>query len=257
MDIALRRIIQIRGTAARWLWFYSLLLLAWLAVAGFHGGQSELRGLKDAYGADVWIALCAQGVIGANPLLVLGFWAVMATAMMAPTVIPTLRTLDDLIEGGHAPQNAFAQFIAGYLLIWTFTAVLGASVQILLARAGVLDPLGESLTTAFTAGLLGLAGLYQFTRLKAACLSQCRAPLTFFMQYWGESPWRMGLRMGLNCVGCCWALMLLAFAGGMSSMAMMGLATALMILEKLPDIGRYLTRPLGAALLSGAVWVML
>jgi predicted metal-binding membrane protein len=181
----------------------------------------------------------------------------MAAAMMAPTLIPALRTLDDLIEGGHTPDRSFEAFLGGYLLVWVAAAGLGAALQISLARVGVLDPLGESLSRPFTALLLAGAGVYQFTTLKANCLSQCRAPLMFFMQHWDEGPLRMGVRMGRVCVVCCWALMLLAFAGGMSSLALMGLATLLMTFEKLPEIGRHLTRPVGIALLGSAVWVLL
>ncbi|KAA3631949.1 MAG: DUF2182 domain-containing protein, partial [Proteobacteria bacterium] len=56
---------------------------------------------------------------------------------------------------------------------------------------------------------------------------------------------RMGVLQGLLCAGCCWALMLLAFVGGAMSLLWMGIATFLMTLEKLPRIGRLLTRPVG------------
>ena len=75
------------------------------------------------------------------------------------------------------------------------------------------------------------------------------------MQHFEEGPWRNGLRLGLVCLGCCWALMLLAFVGGMANLAFMGLATLIMVLEKLPQIGRWLTRPLGATLIIAAIWV--
>ena len=111
---------------------------------------------------------------------------------------------------------------------------------------------GDSRSVWLSVALLAIAGGYQFSALKEACLSKCRAPLTFFMQHWGESPLSMGLRLGATCLGCCWALMLLAFVGGVMSLAFMGLATLIMTLEKLPDIGRWLSRPLGVALLGGA-----
>ena len=46
--------------------------------------------------------------------------------------------------------------------------------------------------------------------------------------------------------------MLLAFVGGMMSLAFMGLATLIMTLEKLPEIGRWVDRPLGFGLLGAA-----
>jgi predicted metal-binding membrane protein len=65
----------------------------------------------------------------------------------------------------------------------------------------------------------------------------------------------MGLRHGLDCLGCCWVLMLLAFVGGTMNLIWMGLATGLMTLEKLPRIGRPLTKPVGAMLIAGAAYV--
>jgi predicted metal-binding membrane protein len=105
-----------------------------------------------------------------------------------------------------------------------------------------------------TAGLLLFAGLYQFSSLKEACLSKCRQPLTFFMAHWDEGPWRNGLRLGAVCLGCCWALMALAFVGGVMNVAFMGLAALIMVLEKLPEIGRWVTRPLGVVLIAAAIW---
>jgi predicted metal-binding membrane protein len=73
------------------------------------------------------------------------------------------------------------------------------------------------------------------------------------MQHWEEGPLRNGVRLGLVCLGCCWALMLLAFVGGTMNLAFMGLATVIMILEKLPELGRYVTKPLGAGLVGMAL----
>ncbi len=97
--------------------------------------------------------------------------------------------------------------------------------------------------------LLAVAGAYQFSPIKEARLSKCRMPLTFFMQHWEEGPWRNGLRLGLVCLVCCWALMLLAFVGGVMNLAFMGVATVIMVYKKLLEIGRWVTRPLGFALL--------
>jgi len=50
--------------------------------------------------------------------------------------------------------------------------------------------------------------------------------------------------------------MLLAFVGGTMNLAWMGLATGLMILEKLPALGRLLTKPLGIMLICGATYIV-
>jgi predicted metal-binding membrane protein len=51
--------------------------------------------------------------------------------------------------------------------------------------------------------------------------------------------------------------MALAFVGGVMSLAFMGLATLLMIFEKLPELGDRLTRPLGYALIGLGAFVLL
>ena len=120
------------------------------------------------------------------------------------------------------------------------------------ARGGVRWT-GPAFSVWRTVGLLIAAGLYQMSVLKAACLAKCRMPLTFFMGRWALGParaLRMGAELGLICFGCCGALMALAFVGGTMSLLWMGAATLFMTLEKLPDLGRPLTRPAGFALLG-------
>jgi len=143
--------------------------------------------------------------------------------------------------------------VGGYLLVWVGFSVFAAAAQMILFQAGLLDPFGQSLSTALSGILLLGAGIYQFSPLKEACLSKCRRPLTFFMQHWDEGPFRNGLRLGAVCIGCCWALMLLAFVGGVMNLAFMGLATLIMVFEKLPELGRFITRPLGVALCGAGV----
>jgi len=172
---------------------------------------------------------------------------------MAPTALPAFATYEDL---GHAAPTRLGPLVAGYLAVWLGFAALAAGAQLALFDAGLLTALGDSRSAALSAALLALAGAYQFSPAKEACLARCRAPLTFFFQHWDEGPWRNGLRLGLVCLGCCWALMLLAFVGGVMNLAFMGLATVIMVMEKLPDIGRPITGPLGILLLFGAVGML-
>jgi predicted metal-binding membrane protein len=234
--------------ALLWPGFFGLILLAW---AGLWAMGREARDYA-VYGADFWAELCLAeaGDLGFLPLA--GMWALMAAAMMAPTFAPALSTFRSLPPpAGRAPEAA--ALAAGYLSLWLLAALGFAGLQFALSRTGLLSPQGQSPSAALTALVLLLAGLYQFSRLKAACLSRCRAPLTFFLERWrpGLAPaYGMGLRMGADCLGCCWALMLIAFVGGMGNLLLMGIATLIMALEKLPDLGRALTRPLGWALIA-------
>ena len=229
-----------------WLLLFGGILLAWAALFA----MSVPENLRDAgalYGADFWVSLCTMTPDAAGAGKMALMWVLMSAAMMAPTALPALRTYDDL---GHVTSTGFGKLVGGYLGAWLGFSLVAAAAQVALFRAGLIGTLGQSLSVPLTALLLLGAGAYQFTEMKAACLSRCRAPLTFFIQHWEEGPFRNGLQLGLDCVGCCWALMLLAFIGGTMNLAFMGLAMVLMTLEKLPDIGRYLTKPLGLALIA-------
>lgn len=230
-----------------WMSFFTLILLGWGGLFAM-SVPPELRALEGIYGAELIAALCG-GLIGTESFAAaFWMWAVMSAAMMAPTALPAFATYDDL-STTSAPTD-FAPLVAGYLAVWLAFAAVAALAQVLLFRAGLISALGQSVSMPLTSALLIGAGLYQFSALKEACLSRCRHPLTFFMQHWDEGAFRNGLRLGAECLGCCWALMALAFVGGTMNLIFMGLAMVLMTLEKLPDIGRYLTKPVGGVLVA-------
>ena len=238
--------------APHWLALFGLILISWallyaMAVPG------DLRATGAIYGAEFWVNFCTLTPDAAGLARMGAMRVLMSAAMMAPTVLPALATYEDLGQTGE--PTSMARLLAGYLTVWLGFSLLAAAAQMVLFRAGLLDPLGQSATSWLSVALLLVAGLYQFSSAKEACLSKCRQPLTFFMSHWQEGPWRNGLRLGLVCLGCCWALMALAFVGGVMNLGFMGLATLIMIFEKLPEIGRYITRPLGGLLIVGAALV--
>lgn len=235
-----------------WMLLFGGVLVAWAMLFAMAIPQ-ELRALEGTYGAALIAAICGPTPGSAGPLGAITMWALMSAAMMAPTAFPAFATYDDL---GHTTQTRIGPLVAGYLAVWGGFSVLAGLAQVALFQAGLIGMFGQSQFPLLTGALLVGAGIYQFSALKEACLSRCRAPLTFFMQHWDEGPWRNGLRLGLDCLGCCWALMLLAFVGGTMNLAFMGIAMVIMTLEKLPDIGRPLTKPLGGALVAAGVVTM-
>jgi predicted metal-binding membrane protein len=184
----------------------------------------------------------------------------MSIAMMAPTIIPTLITYEDILQVGGRKKNSFWAFIFGFMSIWFVFSLIGSICQNLLARSYLLDETGALLSTRVSAIFLLVAGLYQLSPLKDACLKKCRRPFTFFMQNWKDGlsgSFSMGINLGVFCLGCCWALMALAFVGGTMNLAFMVLMTFLMILEKLPDFGKFITKPISLILIASAtvlVW---
>lgn len=236
-------------TGGHWILLFGLVLAAW-SVLFLMAVPAEMREAEAIYGADFWRDLCTLTPDAAGFGRMVLMWALMSAAMMAPTALPAFATYDDLRHTARA--GSFGKLVAGYLAVWLGFSVLASLAQLALFGAGLIGMFGNSLSSYLSAVLLAVAGGYQFSPVKEACLSKCRHPMTFFLQYWDEGPWRNGVRLGLVCLGCCWALMLLAFVGGVMNLAFMGLATLIMVFEKLPDIGRHVTRPLGGLLLVGA-----
>ena len=148
-------------------------------------------------------------------------------------------------------------FVAGYVFMWSSFALIGGGLQIALSHTELLSDHGTLTSRSLTAGVLALAGVYQFTPIKNMCRDLCLRPMTFFMAHWRSGKvggFKMGVRHGVVCIGCCWALMLLAFVGTASHWGFMALVTAIMVVEKLPKYGAKVTAPIGIALL---VWAAL
>src|SRR5258706_540132 len=99
-------------------------------------------------------------------------------------------------------------------------AISGVRTRARLPQPSIVWPIGGSV-------LIG-AGLFQFSDLKDRCLSECRNPGAFLMKHYrrgAAEAFRIGRTHGLFCLGCCWALMLVAFAVGVANLAWMAVLT--------------------------------
>jgi predicted metal-binding membrane protein len=223
-------------------------LLSWAYL--LHGAGLDMTGM-DMSGPG------GAATRGAGYLaLLFVMWAVMMAAMMLPSAAPMIlfyaaiaRRRRELGEIG-AKVGIFA---AGYVLVWTAFSLGAAMLQWRLEAAALLSP-GMEVTGAAAGILLIAAGIYQWTPLKRACLRRCRSPLGFVLTEWREGARGalvMGLRHGLFCLGCCWALMLLLFVGGVMNLLWIGLVALIVLLEKVAPAGGWHARIGGVAL---ALW---
>jgi predicted metal-binding membrane protein len=110
---------------------------------------------------------------------------------------------------------------------------------------------------AVAPGVLLLAGVYQLTPLKHACLSRCRPDGTPIKVLSARNEWTVGLWHGVFCLGNCWALMLLMFAIGGVDLIWMLLLGGIMTAERTLHNGHLFTRPLGFALILGSILLLL
>ena len=164
-------------------------------------------------------------------------WFAMAAAMMLPTAAPMIRTyceIADTAAARGAPVVHPMVLAAGYLAVWAVAALLFAVLH--LALSSVAGAGGAAPMQGVVAGaILIVAGLYQFSALKEACLTKCRNPFTTLFARWqtrAAGVLRLGPEPGLWCLGCCWALMLIMLAVGSMNVIWMAALTLFTFLEK-------------------------
>ena len=195
--------------------------------------------------------------------LMAGMWATMMAAMMLPSAAPMILLHASICrrrapEG--APLHASALFILGYLAIWIAFSLVATMLQWALAAATLLSPMMQTTSKTVAAALFIAAGVYQWTPLKQACLRRCRSPLDFVMAYWREGAWgsfAMGLRHGAFCLGCCWLLMLLLFAGGLMNLAWVAGLAVFVLVEKLAPAGHWIGYAAGLLLVAWGVFALI
>ena len=188
-----------------------------------------------------------------------GMWAVMMAAMMLPTMVPTMRSYEDLMVSADGTRIGWIGVLLGYSLIWIIFSLIITIVQMVLLNFSIVDMMGKAKSLWVSAALLILAGVFQFTRAKEVCHGVCHSPMSYFLGHWKtglNGGVRMGISLGAYCVGCCWLFMVLGFAGGVMNFLWMGLATLMMVLEKLPQLGHFLVKPLGSILILSGLSVV-
>ena len=144
-------------------------------------------------------------------------------------------------------------------MAWALFSVAATIGQRLLAALLLLSPMMELVSPWTSAALLITAGIYQLTPLKRVCLRSCRSPISFLLGHWRAGTigaLRMGLEHGVYCVGCCWALMLLLFAGGVMNLYVIAALTTLVVIEKVTRAGELGGRVTGGVLIALGAWVL-
>jgi predicted metal-binding membrane protein len=185
-------------------------------------------------------------------------WAVMMIAMMIPSaalMILMFAGINRRRQKQQVPYVPTSVFLLGYLVVWAAFSGLATAAQWGLHTVSLLSPMIS--TTPVLGGILLLvAGIYQWTPLKHACLSKCRSPLGFVLNEWREGRWGaflMGLKHGSYCTGCCWSLMALLFVAGVMNLLWVAAIAGLILLEKMAPAGHRMGRAAGVLMIAGGV----
>ncbi len=258
-------------------WTYTLWLAAAMNIDGMSmsgpGMGADMRMdpamEMDGMEMDAGAALSLGTVLGISPRpwssveagVTLTMWVVMMVGMMLPSATPMILLYARVGRQSRKEGKPFAAtgfFAGGYLLAWVGFA-LAATLGQWLMEGTLLSPALASASRIFSGAVLIVAGLYQWTPLKDACLSQCQAPIVFLQRHGGfrrdpAGAVGLGLRHGLYCIGCCWALMTLLFVGGIMNVLWIAAIAIFVLAEKVFFPGRLLSRIAGTLLIAAGLW---
>jgi predicted metal-binding membrane protein len=188
--------------------------------------------------------------------LVFAMWVAMTLATMLPIAGPMILTYTEIadiaVRKGESVASPLA-LMTGYTVVWVGFAVAATALQVVMTTLALLDPAMGTASPLFSAAIFLAAGAYQFSALKHACVTVCQRPFTFFLTNWSTESlgvFRLGLRQGLYCLGCCWAMMLVMFAVGVMNVVWMIALGLVMAAEKIATTTR-------VSRIFGAVFVII
>ena len=237
-------------------WAYVIVLALDLAA-----GEMGLMGMDVAKGGAPG-AMAEAMVMNPQPWTVKTFvlmglmWWVMMIGMMVPSAAPMIMLFARVQRrklAHEAPGRRIALFVLGYLLAWLAFSIAATGLQWGLGTLALLSPMMESTSPALSASIFLLAGIYQLTPLKHACLDHCRMPVEFLSRHWRRGDGGalvMGLHHGVYCVGCCWILMALLFATGVMNLLWVAVIAVFVLLEKVLPAGRWVSRTVAFAMFA-------
>jgi predicted metal-binding membrane protein len=199
------------------------------------GGMTSGGGMAEAMKIKPWT------LIDFGYMLLM--WVIMMIGMMVPTAMPMALIYAAIARKALSQGTTLAPtglFVFGYIVMWSLFSLVATIAQWGLDQAALLSPMMVSTSPIFGALLLVVAGIYQLTPAKNACLEHCRSPAHYISKHWRNGNGGaliMGLEHGAFCLGCCWVLMALLFLGGVMNLLWIAIITLFVLLEKVLPLG--------------------
>ena len=145
-----------------------------------------------------------------------------------------------LEEGNINIMDVIIHFLMWFLMMLAMmlpsaTPVILMFDRISTQRYGFLN--SSSLSVGHTIGgiLFIMAGIYQMTPFKNSCVYYCRNPIELLSTkkiFNNLGAFYLGLKHGMFCVGCCWALMLILFYVGVMNIFWIAILSLYVLVEK-------------------------
>ena len=165
-------------------------------------------------------------------------WFLMMVAMMLPSATPVILMFDRISTQRKKLQYQYVpiiNFVLSYLVVWILFSCLATALHLIFERYGFLN--SSSLSVGHTIGgiLFIMAGIYQMTPFKNSCVYYCRNPIELLSTkkiFNNLGAFYVGLKHGMFCVGCCWALMLILFYVGVMNIFWIAILSLYVLVEK-------------------------
>ena len=242
------------GTHRPLRWGTPAVLFALAAVGWWWSARMAAHMTTSSPTAMDGMAKTTDDILGLGAFMVA--WLAMMTAMMFPAISPVVKLYGRAATAGRVAPLPF--FVAGYIAVWT-----SIGLPAYVAWRALMNPIAEAPPWAGRlAGIVLLAAaVWQVTPLKSMCLRHCRSPISFFLRFGANvarpaGALRMGVRHGLFCLGCCWALMAVLIAVGTMNLAWMATLALLILIEKNAPAGERAATIAAAAFAAGGLLLL-
>ena len=227
----------------------AIAILAWAYLVHLGRQMSSMDASMMSDMAKPWTAL--------DLLFTFAMWVVMMVGMMAAPAAAVLLLFARAQAGRGTHVVPLTWFFAlGYGLVWAGFSAAAVLAQWALHDAALLSPEMAASSPFLAGAILCLAGAYQFAPLKNVCLAHCRSPLGFLLSRWRDGKLgalMMGVRHGLYCLGCCWALMTVLFAVGVMNLLWVAALSLLVLVEKVTPAGAHVARSAGVLMIAAGL----
>jgi predicted metal-binding membrane protein len=236
-------------------WAYLLHKLSEMSFTDSMDGMDSMAGMAGMNALQPWTITDA--------LLMFVMWAVMMTSMMIPSATPVILLYARVYrrsQEGATPYAPTGAFFAGYVTVWAVFSAAATLLQWGLEQGALLSPTLVTTSPILGGVILIITGIYQWNPYKNTCLHHCRSPIEFLSTRWRHGvrgAYHMGLEHGAYCLGCCWALMILLFVGGVMNLIWIAAIAVFVLVEKVTSFGLVVSRlSAGLFVTSGVVMMV-
>jgi predicted metal-binding membrane protein len=201
--------------------------VAWAAL--FAATQSDT-------GSELFHSSMTLGSTAGSTAEFLGAWETMVIAMMLPSSLGFLMLFRTATSTSRFAPLRRTAVCVGYALVWAAVGCLALVASGAFYRIQNLGAWLELHPNLLAGSVLVLAGAFQFTALKRRCLAVCSQPASFLMRHYRRGVGNaliLGMRYGLLCLGCCWALMTMMVVVGGQNLYLMMVLSAIMFAERM------------------------